>query len=635
MAEGTRKQWEARYFRAVREGDEAAARQIEDALGYRPEPPESPGSVPAALLGFGSGALAGWRDEASAALSSGLQRLLIPENQQQYADMSYEAALGRQRQMQREAGENPLYTAGEFIGSFATPGSGAGFAARGVSPIMRFLRGGASGAAQGAAAGAGYSEGVGEGRLGDAATGAAFGGALSPVVSAVAPRVTQAGRQVFDALTDSPMRRAERQIGMELSGEGFTRGEDVAQAIADLGPAGILADVAPGAASQSIQRAGGGQLTDLLEARQAGAPGRVRGILAEAMGADPAAYSARTQALRDDLGLAGQAYEELRTLPVPRETFDPVLTIESAMVRRAVRNARDAMAEDGVPVDLEADIIPLGFVDALKRELDAIAEAPVGGPGSGITGAEAGRARALSKRLRDLADEGVESYQPARERYAQLLGQMEALGELFPPTRGGRQLFQTTDPVRLGELEERVAGMTPEQLGDFRLGAAQSADDLIARRATAGGDIANIFRPDVEGGVAQRALDIAAESPEAAQRARQALQGESQMSETFRGLGRATQSRTGILSADLARGQDTTVMGIIREALLPSGLTRETAENMRELLARGDLDVEQLRRMVNDGVRSGILEATPEQIERWFRIATGAERAATGILMED
>lgn len=635
MADGTREQWEARYFRAIQDGDEEAAEKIRDALGYRPEPPASVGGVPAPLMGLAQGAMAGWRDEASAALSSGLQRALIPEDQQQYVDTSYEAALGRQRGMQRLAAENPLYGASEFAGGFMTPGGGLGFAARGVSPLMRLARGGASGAAQGAAAGAGYSEGVGEGRLGDAGMGAAFGGVASPLVSAVAPRGVQAGRQVFDAFTDSPMRRAERQIGMELSGEGFTRGDDVAEAIAQLGPAGILADVAPGAASQAIQRAGGGGLTGLLESRQAGAPGRVRGILADAMGADPAAYGARTQALRGELGMAGEAYEELRNLPVPRGTFDPVLTIDSSMVRRAVRNATDAMAEEGTPVNLEADVLPLGFVDALKREFDAIAQAPVGGPGSGVTGAEAGRARALAKKLRDLADEGVESYQPTRERYAELLGRMEALGELFPPTRGGRQLFQTTDPVRLGEIEERVAGMTPEQLSDFRLGAAQSADDLIARRATPTGDVANIFRPDVGEGVAQRALDIAAESPESAQRARQALQGESQMSETFRGLGRMTQSRTAPMGADMARAQDTTVTGIVREALLPGGLTRETAENMRELLARGDLDVEQLRRMVNDGVRSGILEASPEEIERWFRIATGAQRGATGILAED
>ncbi len=633
MAEGSRKQWEERYFKAVREGDDEAAEQIVGALGYRPEPPESAGGVPAPLLGFGSGALLGWRDEASAALSSALQRALIPEEQQQYADMSYEAALGRQRQMQAEAAENPLYTAGEVVGSFATPG-GFGFAARGVSPLMRLARGAASGGAQGGVAAAGYSEGMGEGRLGDAATGAGVGAVLAPVASAALPRVGQAGTQLWQALTDSPTRRAERMIGRELAGEGFNRGDEVYDAIREIGPYGILADVAPGAASQSVQRAGGGELTDLLETRQAGAPGRVRGILADAMGAPPEAYGTRAQALRDDIGLAGQAYEQLRFLPVPRETFDPILTMDSAMVRRAVKDARDAMAEQGTPIDLESDLVPLGFVDALKREFDGIAEGPMG-PGSGITGAQAGRARDLARQLRTLADEGVEGYAPTRQRYGEIMGRLEALGEQYPPTRGGRQLFQTTDPVRLGEIEDRVAGMSADELSDFRTGASQSAADLISRRATATGDVANIFRPDVEGGVAQRALDIAAQSPEAAQRARQALQGESQMSETYRSLGRMTQSRTATLEADMARAGDATVLGTIREALFPAGLTRETAEEMRALLARGDIDVQQLRRMVDQGVRAGVLEATPEQIERWFSIATRAQRAGTGVLMQD
>jgi hypothetical protein len=632
MPTATREQWIARYQRAVEEGDDETAEKIANALGMQPQ---TASPVEAATLGLGQGLTMGFRDEAAAGLSSMLSSLMMdPESRKALeragVGTDYGSALTRQRRLDKRASGSPFYTGGEIAGALAMPGGSLGLMTRGASPLARVVSGAASGGAQGALAGAGYSEREGADRLGDAVLPGVAGAVGAPLVSAVAPRVVGAIPRAFQAATDTPMGRAERMIGRELVGEGMPSGQAVRSALSDLGPEGMLVDIAPGAGSQAMQRAGGAELADALIDRQAGAPARARGILSEATGADPAAYAPRRAQLEGLVGEAGAAFDELKALPVPRGAFDEILNLDTSLIRSSVRDAREAFLEEtGRAVDLDADVIPLGFIQKLKEELDAVGQSVPGGPGSGVSGAAAGRAKKLSRRLRELADEGVEGYGPTRDRYAQLMGQLEALGQQRG-VRGGRELFQTTDPRALDEISERVQQMDPETLADFRLGAAQSADDLIARRATATGDVGNIFRPDVEGGVANRALDIAATSPEAAARARGALSAESAMQSTASGLGRFTNSRTGVMAADVARGSDATLFGILSEQLFPSGLTRETAENMRELLARGDLDVQQLQRMIDKGVQSGLIEASPEAVEAWFRVATGTGRGILG-----
>jgi hypothetical protein len=293
-------------------------------------------------------------------------------------------------------------------------------------------------------------------------------------------------------------------------------------------------------------------------------------------------------------------------------------------------NTKRALGEVSASFSLDDEFIPLGFLDDLKQSLDAVGQGPAG-VGSGLKGSAAGAARRMARQLRGMVDDALDSpvspygagvdYAGTRQAYQAGLQRLEAMGAQ-KGTPGGRQLFQTTKPAALDEIEEGLSGLSDDALSDFRVGAAKSAEDLLANRATRTGDVGNIFRPDVEGGRMARALDIAATSPEAAVGARQALEAESAMQGTFSRLTQGSKTQPNI--AATARGA--TLYSQISDILMPAGLTQETAESMRTLLARDQITISELERIVNRGIRSGVLDVTPEQAARWLRGLTGAQR---------
>ncbi len=633
MASKSIDEWEADYFRAIENRDTGRADKIASGLGYTPQLSEGE-TLQAMGQGFGQGLLFGFADEAAAGLSAGLSSLLrsdeeMAEIEAAGIDTSYEGTLGRTRARDRRLQESPLYTAAEFGGAVAAPGGLFASTARAASPLGRAALAGIEGAVGGGLAGAGYSEA--DDPTGDAAIGAGIGGVLSGTLPFAAPRVIRAVGEVFDRATQGPMARAEGRVGEELIGAGMDSGADVAARMAELGPEAVLADVAPGAAIQAVSRAGAGDLVESLAERQRGAPGRALQAIEGATGEPASGYGSRLQQLTDDAILAGDDYQALQSMPVARETFDAFLNAESTSMRAAVNDALDSWNTkvalgEVAPFSLTDEFIPLGFIDDLKKSFDAVGMGPMG-VGTGPKGAAAGAARRAAKQLRSAADDAIEEYAPVRDRYRGIMQRLGALGGQ-PGERGGRQLFQTSNPSALDELAEGVSGMDPAALGDFRMGAAKSAEDLLAQRATKSGDVGNIFRPEVEGGRMGRALDIAATSPGAASSARSALEAESTFNTTMNRLsgGSQTQPR----QAAVARGG---IANMIADQLFPAGLTRETAESMRDLVGRGQLSISDLERMIERGRRAGVLEVEPETVASWLRFVNAGTR--TGIANQE
>jgi hypothetical protein len=632
MARVSRQEAEALYLQHIRAGNEQAAKAVSDSLGYIPKVPVGDGE--AAFRGFGQGATFGYQDEMSAALSAGAQSLFNDANY----DDAYAAAIKRMREDNRLAAENPFYTAGEIVGGVVAPGGAVGAGLKGASAAGRVLRAGVAGAGQGALAATGYSERQDIERLNDAGIPAAVGGALGAGLPMVGPRLLDGLGRLKNAAFDTPMRGAERAIGREMGS--FNTVDEVRGALDALGPQGMLADLAPGAGVQAVSKAGdsipGGSLPDALARRQAGAPGRVRGIMEDATGSKVDDYAGRVEDLQGRAATAGTAYEAIRNQAIPRELIDDIIEINSPLMVQAVRNARAAMAEEGRDVVLnDAYAVPLAFLDKVKQHLDAVA-ASGGGPGSGVNGAQARRAADLAAKLRGRMDEIVPEYANTRGAYAEVMGELEALGASASNSMknpGGRQVFRIGEPGVLDDVADRVSNMTPAQAENFRLGAAQGADDVITRRARAGSNVATIFNADVPDSMGSRVLDIIVPDSIAANRARQALEAERQMHNTFTRVTPNVGAKTQGNIAANTRG-DLSVMNMVKEAVLPGGLTRETAQAMQALLQRGDLSEAQLRRIVKESARMGLLEANPEQMELWLKLATATTRVGVGLMEE-
>lgn len=628
MAQKTVEEWEEDYFRSIENRDTERAEKISNSLGYVPEL-GSAETLQAVGQGLGQGMFFGFADELAAGASAGLSNLLRSDEetsnlQAAGIDPTYKGARSRIRAKDRRLQESPLYTAAELGGSLAAPGGLFAKAGKAASPLGRVALGALEGGVQGAVAGAGYSEA--EDSIGDAALGGGVGALAGSTLPFVLPRVARAGGELLEKVTATPASRAEARVGEELIGAGMDTGADVAARMGELGPEAVLADVAPGAATQAISRAGAGNLVEDLAERQRGAPRRALAAIEGAVGERASSYGSRAQALVDDAVAAGNDYDALQLLPVSRETFSNFLDGDSPTINSAVNDALDSWRTkvalgEAQPFDIDDEFIPLGFIDELKKSFDALGSGPMG-VGTGPKGAAAGAARRASRQLRSAADDAVDEYGPVREQYRGIMQRLGALGEQ-KGERGGRQLFQTTSPAALDELGEGVLGMSGDALSDFRVGAAKSAEDLLAQRATKSGDVGNIFRPEVEGGRMSRALDIAATSPEAAAGARAALESESAFHQTMSQLsgGSQTQPR----QAAVARGG---VANMIADQLFPAGLTRDTAEAMRDLVGRGQISISDLERMIERGRRAGVLEVSPETVSGWLRLVSGGTRTA-------
>jgi hypothetical protein len=551
--------------------------------------------------------------------------------------MSYEQRRDSARQLNREAREdNPIaFTGAEIAGALAAP-SAVAAAPRSMSPLGRLAMGSSVGAAEGGAAAYGYSEG-GQSAPGEVGMGASMGAVMGPVGQA-APAVAAGVRRMGDIASSTPVQRAEALIGQDIvQGGNMTTGQQVAAELQSLGGRGMLADMAPDAAVAATQRAGGGELLQAVTERQEGAPLRILSTLESMLGQSSAVYRGRVQSLRDKAGELGLIYDELRGIPVPREPFAELLDADSSMVQSAIRNARDEMVENGFgSFDMDADELPMGFIDALKKEFDAVA-AQAGGPGSGRSGQEGARATAISQRIRQAADSVVTEYAPLRERYGEVLQSLQALGASPPgkpvPPLSGRRLMDTSDPRRIEDIMDFASTLSPMGMQDFRLGVAQSASDFVRRNATATGDLAGRLRPDVEGGARADAMLRSAQTPEAGRAALEALQGESTMRSTYGRISPDVNSRTAPNQAAQAR-LGSTVFDAVREILFPAGLTEETAKEMRKLLVRGDLTPEELDRIVQAGAREGLLEVPPEVVREWMDYTLRGYRSAYGALQE-
>jgi hypothetical protein len=623
---------EAAYTKHISNGDFEKAQRLADQIGYVPSMPEGAGESFA--MGAARSATLGFRPKMSAALTASAQALLDDADY----GRAYDEALTRQMQYERRLSQSPAYTAGEVVGAFVGPATALGIGARGASAGMNALKAAGLGGAEGAVAGIGYSDRRGMDTLGDAGFGAATGALTGGAAATIGPKVGEMAGRALEAAFSGSAANAERAIGREIVGAGLTTADDALGAIQGLGPQGMLVDIAPGAGTQAMRRAGGGELATRLTERQRGARDRVLGILEDATGAKVADYDERLATLTSQLSRAGQDYNALARVEIPRELVDDILEIESPLVQRAVSGAKAAMNESQVAFVEDAYSVPLQYLDFVKRELDAIAQAAKSGPGSGVNGAEGQRAANLAADLRTRMDEISPEYARVRDNYAELAGSVDAMGASAANSAtnpGGRQAMKVSNPALLDDVAAKVDEMSPQQRADFRLGAAMGADDVLAQRATRDGDVGNILRPDVPESVGNRVLDLASETSASAQAAREALSAESQMNETYRMLSRGTGSRTGVLDADASRVLRNSPKEMLINAVLPNGLTLETAEAMRSMLMRGDISEQEMRRMVDRGLKNGLFEATPEAVDGWFRVALAGTRAAQGVLSED
>ena len=632
QVQADREKIEAAYIRHIENGDYEKAERLATQIGYVPSMPEGAGESFA--MGAARSATLGFRPKLSAALTAGAQSLLDDADY----GRAYDEALTRQMQYERRLSQSPAYTAGEVAGAFVGPATALGIGARGASAGMNALKAVGLGGAEGAVAGVGYSDRRGLDTLGDAGFGAAAGALTGGAAATIGPKLGEMTGRALEAAFSGSAANAERAIGREIVGAGLTTADDALGALRGLGPQGMLVDIAPGAGTQAMRRAGGGELATNLTERQRGSRGRVLGILEDATGAKVADFDERLASLTAQLSRAGQDLNALDRVEIPRELVDDILEVDSPLMKSALAEAKAAMNESQVAFVEDAYSVPLQYLAFVKRELDAVVQAAKKGPGSGVNGAKGVRARNLVEQLRTRMDEIAPEYGVARERYAELAGSVDAMGESATSSAtnpGGRQAIKVSNPALLDDVAAKVEEMSPQQRADFRLGAAMGADDVLAQRATRDGDVANIFRPDVPDSVGNRVLDLASETPAAAQAAREALSAESQMNETYRMLSRGTGSRTGVLDADASRVVRNSPKEMLINAILPNGLTLETAEAMRSMLMRGDITEQEMRRMVDRGLKNGLFEATPEAVDGWFRAALAGTRAAQGVLSED
>tara|TARA_R110002020_G_C16289201_1_gene772296 strand:- start:53 stop:2029 length:1977 start_codon:yes stop_codon:yes gene_type:complete len=378
----------------------------------------------------------------------------------------------------------------EAIGGLAVPGVGtAGLVGKAPNLVGQLMRTFGVGVGMGALGGAGYSEAdTTAGMLLDTSVGAGIGGGLSTALMAL-PIAGKYASQAYNKLKQESPDRANQIIGELMQETGWTESK-IRKALDDLGPEGTLADLDDNLlgrliASRQKSPEAVTLIDDAYTGRQAGARDRIIGELEDASGfgagdyqkiarpSDPRVFGDQGgKVAKKQAEVANQMYGALQGSTV-QNTGRVNSVLNHERVKPIVREVMKDMniASDRIEDVLDSDVIPLSFIDKVKKRIDDQSQSATQAGEKSAAGMWGG----LAKELRESSDEFVPDYALARQDYGAKQGLLDA-GEL------GRGVQKIRDES-LELMPGRLAGMSHNEQQMFKMGALSD----IAEDVNAGG----------------------------------------------------------------------------------------------------------------------------------------------------
>jgi len=562
------------------------------------------------MRAFGQGATFGLSDEIEAGIRA------------PFSDQTYPQIRDQIR------GEMDVYSGGypsdalslEVLGGLAVPGVGAAkIAGKAPSLITQVGRTTGVGTGMGALSGYGYSEAdTIPGQLLDTGVGALVGGTLGGIIATL-PIAGKYANQAYKKLKQEAPDRANEIIGELVRETGWTESK-IRKALNDLGPEGTLADLDHNllgrliAARQKSPEAIG-IIEDAYTGRQEGARGRIVGALEDASGfgvgdyqkiARPAGkdqFDYGGKVAKERSKSASEMYGQLQGGQVKNEgAVNSVLTHE-----RVKPIVRDVLQDMNIPADqiddvLDGEIIPLTFIDKVKKRIDDKASA------ARRTGND-NEARIWgdrAKELRESADAYVPDYAAARGDYAAKSGMLDA-------AQMGRSITKIKDEA-LTLMPGKVAGMTKNENQMFKMGAlADIAEEVNAGGAKGTGFPASkILAPNDP----QKQARLGLLAGDKADELTGALERESTFHTTYSMTEPTAGSRTAIYDAASSQADEAAdaagavmsamsgdMPGLARAIQSSGGMSREVATEVARKLTSKTLTGVDLNRMFKAGLR--------------------------------
>ena len=497
----------------------------------------APGQLDALFDSLYQGATLGFGDEMEAGLLSMLghfkgdaQQVMGPEgtpDTRSYAELL--EFLRGQSETGRE--EFPITSlAGEMGGALLTGGAGGVAAAGGKTLGQAIPRLAGVGAGEGAIAGAGYSEadtaaGVGT----DMALGAGLGGLAGGVLPAAAAGARGLSRYVnpFGPGRFGRRRAAGKTLARDVEQSGLTPGDLEAGFASD--PNLVTADLSDQlrqrlsyAAQKSPKVARAAK--EMTEERQAGARGRLGGVLGESLG-DQSTGAASNKVRRGMSKMAKPLYDEAyatRVQPTPEMWQLLGTPAGRSAVRRVYKkflNKTDIDAAD-IPFkeNMKGQMVPVGSSVRFWDEFQRVLSDDIGTMGRRPSDARDRR------KMRDIVVGGLEKQSPAfRDARALWRGGKEAEEAL----EMGRRAFAEFVP----DLRREHARMSEAARGLFKLGVFEKLDDMISRKGE-GDRLAAVFKDAKK----REAIRMAIGNDALFTRFLRSLGNEAQMEETWRAV---------------------------------------------------------------------------------------------------
>lgn len=363
--------------------------------------PPGPSVSESLMRGLGQGVTMDWGDEMAAAVSAGVNQLLLSEEEKgslerSGVDYGYGGALDRQRDRLREAQQaNPgSFLAGELTGGFGVPGIGAVKGARKIAQAVDNLKPmgalAVTGGAAGAITGAGVSE---EETLSGIASDAAVGGLVGGITAPIVGMGVQRGGEALGALAMGLTRRfaadpetaALMRVRQAMEYDSIQTPEQARAELESLGPQGALADVSPNLREEAVlsgKQPGAGRDTgeSFVRSRQLGSAERVSEAATEGLTASRfGTWGDDYYGFMDDLqrGRKDQArplYEEAYEMdisPTPEMVRISKTDAFQQAAKRAMGNMRNKLDTFGPPRPPATDDGRLStqFMDQILREL--------------------------------------------------------------------------------------------------------------------------------------------------------------------------------------------------------------------------------------------------------------------------
>lgn len=494
-----------------------------------------------------------WLDEANAATAS-------------LMGTPYDEAIEYQRATDRAIDKGATKIAGPVTTADLTKIAG-GIASVPVAPVANVFRGAAmlpqmgnaliTGAGYGALYGAGQGEDTATNRLMETGKGAAIGGGLGVAAVPVARGIGNAVGYAADLVRGRPAALQQYERGAVNRVARAVTDDDLAaryqQQAANLGPEGMLADMGPnlrGQAGAIANQPGAGQrqIMNALDARRAGAAGRITADVDQALGPAaniPETVNATQQFYRQQAAPHRQAFQNS---PVPfTQQLDDTLQLlaqnEPAVIRSAERLA--AMDNRSGPQQWFARQMPNGQYqiervpnasewDYIKRALDDLGRSP-----------EANLRRiygGLAARVRNQVDDALSPGSPDQSPWARARALEAEDFQIRDAVDAGRGAFNrnlTPDQMRAelyGVGQPPRGGMTPPELAGYGIGARDQVRTIMGTAATAHGEnAATGARRALGSDYAREKLDIIA-GPQAAGQLTRRLDAETVFDQTRQGI---------------------------------------------------------------------------------------------------